>query len=85
MIKDAPSASYEQANALVKTLAAAIREHIPSSKERHDTLGILTNLGAWLLLVDSERQDAVQELADVRKALTETLQQLTRQEDGCGP
>lgn len=82
MIQDAPSATYEQANALVKELAAAIRTHMPPGKERHDVLSILTNLGAWLLLVDSERQDIRQELAEARATFAETLQQLTRQESG---
>lgn len=68
--------------ASVKALVAALREHLPPGQVRHDIIGIVTNISSWLLLVDGERQDAVAELAEVRKTLVETMQRLAEQE-GC--
>jgi hypothetical protein len=70
---------YEQAAAIIKSLAAAIREHVPPGPARHDILGQLTNLSSWLLLVDGERQDALEELSYVRRSLVEVMQQLGKE------
>jgi hypoxanthine phosphoribosyltransferase len=72
----ASSHTYNEGHRVIRELAAEIRKHLPESASRHHMLNMLSNLNSCLLVLDGERQDAVDELVDAREALVEALQEL---------
>lgn len=67
---------YDAGNKVVQELAATLRQHMPEGEPRHRMLNMLSGIGSCMLLLDGERQDAIDELAEARETFTETLQQL---------
>lgn len=68
--------TYDSGNQTVQALAKLIREQVPDNEPRHRMLNMLSVIGSCMLLIDGERQDAVDELAEARETFAETLRGL---------